>query len=67
MAGVNFYTYVDNNPLNATDPLGLAWWKTALAIGAAVAVGALVVAFAPIALPLAIVAAGAAAGAVGGT
>ncbi len=65
LAGTNFYAYVNNNPINATDPLGLSWWGTALSVVAGVAVGVAVVALAPVALPLAIVAAGAAAGAVG--
>lgn len=65
-AGFNHYVYVDGNPLNVTDVHGLSFWKTAAVIGASVAVGAAVIAFAPIALPLAILAAGVAAGAVAG-
>jgi len=66
--GLNLYAYVGNNPLNQADPMGL-WWKAAVSIIAAVAVGiavtALVVMLAPAALPLAIIAGGMAAGAVG--
>jgi RHS repeat-associated protein len=65
VAGTNFYIYVDNDPINATDPLGLSWWKTALSIAAAVVVAAVVVVTLPVSLPVAIVAAGAAGGAVG--
>jgi RHS repeat-associated protein len=65
IAGTNFYSYSGNDPVNYADPLGLAWWKTALSVVAAVAVGVAVVALAPVAAPLAIIAAGAAAGAVG--
>jgi len=64
LAGLNFYIYVDNNPINCSDPLGL-WWKAALSIVAGVAAAVAVIAFAPITGPLLIVAAGAAAGAVG--
>lgn len=64
LGGLNLYCYCGNNPVNEADPLGL-WWKAALSIVAAVAVGALVVATAPISGPLLIIAAGAAAGAVG--
>jgi RHS repeat-associated protein len=66
-AGLNFYTYVHNDPINATDPLGL-WpsWKTVGAVAAGVAVGALVIATAGAATPLAIVAAGVLGGAVAG-
>lgn len=67
LAGANFYAYVDNNPIGASDPLGL-WWKTALSIvagvAAGVAVGAAVLALAPAAVPLAIILGGTAAGAV---
>jgi RHS repeat-associated protein len=64
--GLNLYLYVGNNPLNNADPLGL-WWKTALAVIAAVAVAAVVVITAPVTAPLALVVigAGAAAGAAG--
>ncbi|MCX7112849.1 MAG: hypothetical protein NTX45_22565, partial [Proteobacteria bacterium] len=62
--GLNLYAYVGNNPLNQADPMGL-WWKAAVSIVAAVAVGIAVVALAPVALPVAIVLAGIAAGAVG--
>lgn len=65
LAGLNFYSYASNNPVNQGDPLGLWSWKSVVSVVAAVAVGVAVVALAPIALPLAIVAAGAAAGAVG--
>ncbi|HEX7315417.1 MAG TPA: RHS repeat-associated core domain-containing protein [Pyrinomonadaceae bacterium] len=69
LAGLNFYAYCGNDPVNSADPLGLWNWKSALktaaVVVASVAVGAAVVALAPVALPLAIIAAGAAAGAVG--
>ena len=48
-AGTNFFAYVDSDPLNQADPLGL-WWKTALSIGLAIAAAAIVIAVAPAAL-----------------
>jgi RHS repeat-associated protein len=69
-AELNFYRHAQNDPTNNADPYGLWTWagvgKAALTIGAAVAVGAAVIAFAPVAAPLALVLAGAAAGAVAG-
>lgn len=54
VAGLNLYQYVGNDPVNGADPLGLAWWKTALAVAAAVAVAAVVVIAAPLILPAAL-------------
>ncbi len=75
LAGCNFFAYVDNNPINGADPLGLFGWNGALSFAGAaiagIAVGALVVAIAPAALAAGIVTAaaivlgGIAAGAVG--
>ena len=54
LSGVNFYTYVHNDPINGFDPHGLSWLGTALSIAggivAGVVVGAAVVAFAPVEL-----------------
>jgi RHS repeat-associated protein len=73
-AGLNFYRYCGNDPVNPADPLGLFGLKDAAVFGAglvtAVAVGALVVATAPLSGPVllgaAILAGGAAGGAVAG-
>lgn len=51
LAGLNVYAYVENNLLNATDPMGL-WWKAALSVVAGVAAAAVVVMTAPVSLPL---------------
>jgi RHS repeat-associated protein len=76
LAGLNFYAYSHNDPVNGADPPGL-WpsWKSVVsvvgAVAAGVAVGALVVVTAPVSLPAmaitagAVLAGGAAAGAVG--
>lgn len=76
IAGLNFYIYAGNNPVNVADPMGVWSWsgigKALLTTAAAVAVGALVVAAAPavlgagaVAAAVTAVAAGAAAGAAG--
>jgi RHS repeat-associated protein len=57
-AGLNFYVYVNNDPVNRTDPLGL-WWKAAVSILAGVAVAAAIVLTAPVSLPTLAVAAAA--------
>jgi len=70
LAGLNFYAYASNNPVNQADPLGLWTWGGVASIAASVVVGvavtvAVTAVLGPAALPLAIVLAGAAAGAVG--
>ncbi|MEO7036073.1 MAG: RHS repeat-associated core domain-containing protein [Polyangiaceae bacterium] len=43
IAGFNFYSYADNDPINGTDPLGLFSWTAAtLAVGGIVAGAALI-------------------------
>lgn len=51
LAGANFFSYVDGDPINAADPLGL-WWKAVASIAAGVAAAAIVVATAPVSLPV---------------
>jgi RHS repeat-associated protein len=48
IAGVNFYIYAGNDPVNETDPLGLISWKSVLAATAVVAGVALVIVAAPV-------------------
>lgn len=70
LAGMNFYRYAANSPINQADPLGLWTWagvaEAAVTVVAAAAVAVAVIALAPVALPVAMVLAGAAAGAVAG-
>ncbi len=74
LGGVNGYSYVQNNPINAMDPLGLlSFWDVVgkVAVGAAalavgVTVVAIVVATGGTATPLVLAAAGALAGVVAG-
>lgn len=51
VGGHNLYTYVGNDPVNRTDPLGL-WWEVAVSALAAAAVAAVVVLTAPVSLPV---------------
>lgn len=51
LGGHNLYTYVGNDPVNRTDPLGL-WWEVAVSALAAGAVAAAVVLTAPVSLPV---------------
>lgn len=51
LGGHNLYTYVGNDPVNRTDPLGL-WWEIAVSALAAGAVAAAVVLTAPVSLPV---------------
>ena len=51
LAGCNFFAYVDNNPINGVDPLGL-WWETALSVAAGVAVAGAILLTAPVTLPM---------------
>ena len=70
VGGVNVYAYVQNDPINASDPLGLSFWGklagglAALAVG--VAVVGIVIATGGAATPLVLAGAGALAGVVGG-
>ncbi|MDB5902551.1 MAG: hypothetical protein JWM26_1429 [Betaproteobacteria bacterium] len=65
-AGLNFYAYAENDPVNAIDPLGLLSFWAKIGVGlAAVAVGVIVVASFGTAVPV-LLAAGAIAGAVAG-
>ena len=64
LGGLNFYCYAGNDPINAIDPLGLAWWKTALKIVAAVAVGVAVTAAVIVAAPVVLAAVGVSAAAI---